>query len=57
MQMVWQLIDIGTVVVWSGGWTLVLAYVLDKTIGLRVEQEEENEGLDITLHEESGYRI
>ena len=57
MQMVWQLIDIGTVVVWSGGWTLVLAYVLDKTIGLRVTPEEENEGLDITLHEESGYRI
>ena len=57
MQMVWQLIDIGTVVVWSGGWTLVLAYVLDKTIGLRVEPEEEREGLDISLHEESGYRI
>jgi ammonium transporter, Amt family len=57
MQMVWQLIDIGTVIVWSGGWTLVLAYVLDKTIGLRVEPEEEREGLDITLHEESGYRI
>ncbi len=57
MQMVWQLIDIGTVVVWSGGWTLVLAYVLDKTIGLRATPEEENEGLDITLHEESGYRI
>jgi ammonium transporter, Amt family len=57
MQMVWQLIDIATVIVWSGGWTLVLAYVLDKTIGLRVEPEEEREGLDITLHEESGYRI
>jgi len=57
MQMVWQLIDIGTVVVWSGGWTLVLAFVLDKTIGLRVEPEEEREGLDISLHEEAGYRI
>jgi Amt family ammonium transporter len=35
----------------------VLAFVLDKTIGLRVEPEEEREGLDISLHEESGYRI
>jgi Amt family ammonium transporter len=57
MQMVWQLIDILTVVAWSGGWTLVLAFVLDKTIGLRVTPEEELEGLDTQLHEESGYRI
>jgi Amt family ammonium transporter len=57
MQMVWQLIDIGTVIAWSGGWTLVLAFVLDKTIGLRVTDEEELEGLDTHLHEESGYRI
>ncbi len=57
MQIVWQLIDIGTVIVWSGGWTLVLAYVIDKTIGIRVDPEEEQEGLDISLHEESGYRI
>ena len=57
MQMVWQLIDVGTVIAWSGGWTLVIAFVLDKTIGLRVTDEEELEGLDTTLHEESGYRI
>jgi Amt family ammonium transporter len=57
MQIVWQLIDVGTVIAWSGGWTLVLAYVIDKTIGLRVEPKEEQEGLDISLHEEAGYRI
>ena len=57
MQMVWQLIDIGTVIAWSGGWTLVIAFVIDKTIGLRVTDDEELEGLDTTLHEESGYRI
>ena len=57
MQMVWQLIDIGTVIAWSGGWTLAIAFLIDKTIGLRVTDEEEIEGLDTHLHEESGYRI
>ena len=57
MQIVWQLIDIGTVIVWSGGITLIIAYVLDKTVGLRVEPKEETEGLDTHLHEEVGYRI
>ena len=47
-RLVWQLIDIGTVIAWSGGWTLAIAFVLDKTIGLRVTDEEELEGLDTT---------
>jgi Amt family ammonium transporter len=32
--------------------TLVLAYVIDKTIGLRVSEEEEYVGLDISQHGE-----
>jgi Amt family ammonium transporter len=57
MQMVWQFIDIGAVVAWSGFWTFVIAMVLKYTIGLRVEDKVEVEGLDTNLHEESGYRI
>lgn len=40
-------------------WSLVFSYiilkVLDSTLGLRVSADEEIEGLDIVLHEETGY--
>lgn len=35
--------------------TLILAYILKKTIGLRVTPEEESEGLDVTQHGEKAY--
>jgi len=35
--------------------TLVLLFLVDKTIGLRVSPSEEIEGLDITQHGEEGY--
>ena len=37
--------------------TLVIAFVLDKTIGLRVDKEDEIMGLDQTQHSESGYNM
>ncbi|KZX16080.1 ammonia channel precursor [Methanobrevibacter cuticularis] len=37
--------------------TFVIAKVLDLTIGLRVSEKEEVEGLDTHIHEESGYRF
>lgn len=37
--------------------SLLIAKILDKTIGLRVNDKEEISGLDSALHEESGYRI
>ena len=40
-------------------WTVVISYgilkLVDKLIGLRVSEEEEIEGLDISQHEERGY--
>jgi len=35
--------------------TLVLLFLVDKTIGLRVSESDEVEGLDITQHGEEGY--
>jgi ammonium transporter, Amt family len=35
--------------------TIVIAFILDKTIGLRVEKEDEIRGLDETTHAESAY--
>jgi Amt family ammonium transporter len=37
--------------------TLVLLFVVDKLIGLRVSPEQEAEGLDITQHGEEGYDL
>jgi Amt family ammonium transporter len=37
--------------------TLVLLFVVDKVIGLRVSPEQEAEGLDITQHGEEGYDL
>ncbi|SBT07055.1 hypothetical protein PROAA_2070004 [Candidatus Propionivibrio aalborgensis] len=47
----------GTTVVWSGLVSLVAFKVVDMFIGLRVPEEEEREGLDITSHGESAYHI
>jgi Amt family ammonium transporter len=35
--------------------SFVSYFIVDKTIGLRVTEEDEREGLDITSHGESAY--
>ena len=35
--------------------SLALALILDRTLGLRVSEEEERRGLDLSLHDEQGY--
>jgi len=37
--------------------TLIISFVLEKTIGLRVDKEDEIMGLDQTQHSESGYNM
>ncbi len=37
--------------------TLVLLFVVDKVIGLRVSAEDESEGLDLSQHGEEGYDL
>ena len=37
--------------------TFVLAKLLDATMGLRVSDEDEQQGLDLTQHAESAYNI
>jgi Amt family ammonium transporter len=50
-----QLVAVGATIVYSGVLSLVLAYVIHKTIGLRVTPEQEYEGLDTTQHAETAY--
>lgn len=40
---------------WSGLFSYLILKLLDKVIGLRVTGDEEVQGLDIALHEETGY--
>ena len=54
-QVISQLWGVGTVIVWSGVVALVAFKLVDMVIGLRVPEEEEREGLDITSHGESAY--
>lgn len=54
-QVISQLWGVGTVVVWSAVVSVVAYKLVDLVIGLRVPEEEEREGLDITSHGESAY--
>jgi len=47
---------VGLTIVWSGVVAYVAYKIVDLTIGLRVPEEQEREGLDITSHGESAYR-
>jgi Amt family ammonium transporter len=42
-------------IVWSGVVSFIAYKVVDMTIGLRVSEEQEREGLDISSHGESAY--
>ena len=54
-QVISQLWGVGTVIVWSGVVSVVAYKLVDIVIGLRVPEEEEREGLDLTSHGESAY--
>ena len=54
-QVTSQLWGVGTAIVWSGVVSVIAYKLVDKLIGLRVPEEEEREGLDITSHGESAY--
>jgi ammonium transporter, Amt family len=56
-QIVTQILAIVIVAAYSFVATLIIGKIIDIVIGLRVEEKEEIEGLDITQHEETGYRI
>ena len=52
-----QLVGIIATVVWTAIITFVILKVVDAIVGLRVTDEQETEGLDITQHDERGYII
>ena len=56
-QLVIQGTGVLTTIVWSGVVAFIAYKIVDLVIGLRVPEEEEREGLDISSHGESAYRI
>jgi Amt family ammonium transporter len=53
---VWiQLKAVIVTIVWSGVVSVVAYFLVDKVIGLRVPEEDEREGLDISSHGETAY--
>ena len=41
----------------SGIVSFILLKILDSVMGLRVDEDEEAEGLDVALHDERGYNL
>jgi Amt family ammonium transporter len=56
-QLFIQLIAVVVTLVYSGLGTLVIYKVVDRVIGIRVSEKEENIGLDLTQHREGAYTI
>jgi Amt family ammonium transporter len=54
-QVVIQATAVGVTLVWSGTVAFVCYKIVDIVVGLRVAEDEEREGLDITSHGESAY--
>ena len=54
-QFIVQAKAVGLTVVWSAVVSLIAYKIVDLVIGLRVPEEEEREGLDITSHGETAY--
>ena len=54
-QVISQLWGVGTVILWSGIVSVVTFKLVDIVIGLRVPEDEEREGLDLTSHGETAY--
>jgi Amt family ammonium transporter len=55
MQLVWQIVGVVAAGAYSAILTWLILKLVHKLVGLRVTTDEEREGLDTTLHGESGY--
>jgi len=55
---VWlQFVACATTIAWTAIGTLIICFIVDKTMGIRAVQEEEIMGLDLSQHHERAYTI
>jgi Amt family ammonium transporter len=52
-----QLVSVVATMVFAFVMTVIILKVLDRTIGIRVQEEDEVKGLDLVLHDETGYSM
>jgi len=52
-----QVVGIVATILWSAVLSWVILKLVDGMIGVRVTEDEETEGLDIVLHDETGYNL
>jgi Amt family ammonium transporter len=50
-----QATAVGTTILWSAVVSIIAFKLVDLVVGLRVPEDEEREGLDISSHGESAY--
>jgi Amt family ammonium transporter len=55
-QLLIQAKAVGLTVIWSAVVAYICYKIVDMTVGLRVTEEQEREGLDVSCHGESAYR-
>jgi Amt family ammonium transporter len=56
-QFIEQFIGAGSIAIWCAVVSFILFKLIDMVIGLRVNEEQETEGLDLTQHDERGYNL
>jgi Amt family ammonium transporter len=52
-----QLVGLGATVLLAGLGTLLICFIVEKTVKFRLSESEEIEGLDLSLHGENGYGL
>ena len=52
-----QIIGVVVTIIYCGVVSYILLKVIDKVMGLRVSEDQESDGLDLTIHGERGYNL
>jgi Amt family ammonium transporter len=52
-----QAIGVAATFLYTGVMTFIILKLVDAIVGLRVDEEDENQGLDLALHDERGYDL
>ena len=54
-QVMIQIIGVVTTIIWCGVFTYIILKVVDNVTGLRLNEDDEETGIDLTQHGEAGY--
>ena len=57
LQLWSQFVSLIVTILWSGILSFIILKAVDRVVGLRVKYNDEQEGLDLALHNERGYNL